>query len=393
MILRIQRLLLGAAFLTFSVGPALADSPSAASTDPMVAYRAYDQAVAEGKLAEAAVHAQEAWKRAETTWGPTNPNTAGLAFNAAWSLALVRQAANGVEAANRAVELADIGAKAYQKSEAQFLLAFAEFEAANEGDKYRRIMALDKTAKAIEGSWRDMLVADALTKASMQATLDGDSERGEILSARALREVNRLGPQDRNRLAIAYLASAMAKALDGRKIGAAYEEIIQARVLYGRMRQVDDPTWGALSAWQAAIRSKIGTTTSVNGGPGLRLLQTPIEPRSMTAAEMAKVFDARPDCSGIPRFKRKSGGQDVKLRLLANPRIDFAAVHVRMDLASDGQILNVRLLGATPKPDIAISTLKSIATWSFEVPPNTPPTCLKDFDWIFTYSWIDRIPQ
>ncbi|MFY7759577.1 hypothetical protein, partial [Aquidulcibacter sp.] len=50
--------------LALSVGPAFSDSTPAAANDPMVAYRAYDQAVAEGKLPDAAVHAKEAWKRA-----------------------------------------------------------------------------------------------------------------------------------------------------------------------------------------------------------------------------------------------------------------------------------------------------------------------------------------
>lgn len=75
-------LFLGVTCLAFSVGFAFADTSNPTSKDPLIAYRAYDQAVAEGKLTDAAAYAQVAWKNAETTWGPTNANTAGLAFNA-----------------------------------------------------------------------------------------------------------------------------------------------------------------------------------------------------------------------------------------------------------------------------------------------------------------------
>jgi hypothetical protein len=61
MLSQAKRFFLGVTCLAFSVGHVFADSTNSTSNDPMIAYRAYDQAVAEGKLTDAAAYAQVAW--------------------------------------------------------------------------------------------------------------------------------------------------------------------------------------------------------------------------------------------------------------------------------------------------------------------------------------------
>lgn len=380
MVSRVQRLLLGVTFLAFSMGPAWADSTPAVSADPMVAYRAYDQAVAEGKLSEAAVHAQTAWKNAEAAWGPTNPNTAGLAFNAAWSLALVGKAPEGMDAAKRAVELADVGAKAYKASEAQFLLANAEFEAATTNQLPKKAQAIDLAAKAVEGSWGDMLVADALLRASIHFSVSGKSSLGAKLAERSSAEVQRLNPVDVDRLALVNLARAVSKLSDQNKLLVAYEDILKARVTYGPMRRPDDPTWGALSAWQMVVNGLIQANNSSNGGTASRIKWSRFEPRDMTDEELAKVITPKPECADFTKFKRKGVGREIEPMQVGYFSVNLGGVQVLTDLAPDGRVIRPRVIGSVPDSSYAESALKGISTWQYDLPANVPATCLKDYN-------------
>lgn len=380
MLSQAKRFFLGVTCLAFSVGPVFADSTNSTSNDPMIAYRAYDQAVAEGKLTDAAAYAQVAWKNAETTWGPTNANTAGLAFNAAWSLALIGKAPEGLEPAKRAVELAEVGAKAYQASEAQFLLAYVEFEAATTRQLPKKAQAIDVAAQAVEGTWGDMLVADALLRASIHFSVTGRSSLGAKLAERSAAEVQRLNPKDVDRLALVNLARAVSKLSDQDKLLVAYEDILKARIAYGPMRQSDDPTWGALSAWQMVVNGLIQATNSSNEGTASRIKWSRSEPRDMTEEELAKVMSPRPECAGFTKFKRKRVGRDIEPMQVGYFTVNLGGVQVLTDLAPDGRVIRPRVIGAVPDSSYAEATLNGISTWQFDLPANLPATCLKDYD-------------
>jgi hypothetical protein len=380
MLSQAKRFFLGVTCLAFSVGPVFADSTNSTSNDPMIAYRAYDQAVAEGKLTDAAAYAQVAWKNAETTWGPTNANTAGLAFNAAWSLALIGKAPEGLEPAKRAVELAEVGAKAYQASEAQFLLAYVEFEAATTRQLPKKAQAIDVAAQAVEGTWGDMLVADALLRASIHFSVTGRSSLGAKLAERSAAEVQRLNPKDVDRLALVNLARAVSKLSDQNKLLVAYEDILKARIAYGPMRQSDDPTWGALSAWQMVVNGLIQATNSSNEGTASRIKWSRSEPRDMTEEELAKVMSPRPECAGFTKFKRKRVGRDIEPMQVGYFTVNLGGVQVLTDLAPDGRVIRPRVIGAVPDSSYAEATLNGISTWQFDLPANLPATCLKDYD-------------
>jgi hypothetical protein len=380
MLSQAKRLFLGVTCLAFSVAPALADSTNPTSNDPMIAYRAYDQAVAEGKLTDAAAYAQVAWKNAETTWGPTNANTAGLAFNAAWTLALIGKGPDALEPAKRAVELAEVGAKAYKASEAQFLLAYAEFEAATTRQLPKKAQAIDVAAQAVEGAWGDMLVADALLRASIHFSVTGRSSLGAKLAERSAAEVQRLNSKDVDRLALVNLARAVSKLSDQNKLLIAYEDILKARVAYGPMRQPDDPTWGALSAWQMVVNGLIQATNSANGGTASRIKWSRSEPRDMTEEEVAKVMSPKPECAGFTKFKRKRVGRDIEPMQVGYFTVNLGGVQVLTDLAPDGRVIRPRVIGAVPDSSYAEATLNGISTWQFDLPANVPATCLKDYD-------------
>ncbi|WP_085338226.1 energy transducer TonB family protein [Aquidulcibacter paucihalophilus] len=378
MVLQIQRLLLGATFLTFSVGTALADT-APATVDPMVAYRAYDQAVAEGKLAEAAVHAQTAWKNAEAAWGPKNANTAGLAFNAAWSLALVGKAPQGMDAAKRAVELADVGAKAYKASEAQFLLAFAELQAAPVGQKRQKAEALDSAAQAIEGSWGDTLIVDSLVEASITLSTMGRSKRGAELAARSATELDRLLPNDQSRRALTLLARAVSKLADIDKVPSAYSDAVDARLAYGKMRRPDDAMWGMLSAWELVIRGLHEAGRGSRSTIGTNIMRDRYKLREITPEEYAQLEVFLPECRDL-KFKRRKGAEEIEPNPIGGFSINLGGVHIKTDLSPAGDVLNPRVIGVVPDARYSEASLKAISTWKYDLPPNAPATCLKDFD-------------
>jgi len=385
MVSRLRTFAVSLACLALSVGPAFSDSTPAAANDPMVAYRAYDQAVAEGKLPDAAVHAKEAWKRAEATWGPTNPNTAGLAFNAAWSLALIGKAPEGMDAAKRAVELAEVGAKAYRASEAQFLLAYAELRAAPVLKKRQKAEALDIAAKAIEGTWVDALIVDALVDASIQLSTQGRSRKGADLAARANNELNRLLPTDQTRRAQILLARAVSKLANSETTSSAYSDIIDARLAYGPMRQTDDPTWGALSAWQLVIMGihQLGRGQEATTGSNVSRAKDAL--RDLTPEESARLGSALPECQKLITSKKK-GWQEIEPFPKGNYSMNLGGVHIRTDLSPDGHVLNPRVLGALPDSYYAEASIKAISTWQYNLPANVPPKCLKDFDITIVFS-------
>ncbi len=378
MIFRIHRFLLGAAILAFSVGPSFADSPTPSTTDPMVSYRAYDQAVAEGKLSDAALYAQEAWKRAEATWGPTNPNTAGLAFNAAWSLALIGRAPDGIKPAKRAVELADTGAKAYQKSEAQFLLAFAELRAAPERQKRQKAEALESAAKAVEGSWGDTLIVDSLVEASITLSTMGRSKKGAELATRSATELDRLLPNDQSRRALVLLARAVSKLADPDEVPSAYSDAVDARLAYGKMRRPDDAMWGTLSAWELVIR---GVHQAGRGTPstfGTSNMRDRYKLREITKEEYAQIDTVLPECRDI-KFKRRKGAEAIQPNPIGGFSINLGGVHIMTDLSPTGDVINPRVIGVVPDPRYSEASLKAISNWQYDLPPNVPATCLKDY--------------
>lgn len=286
-----------------------------------------------------------------------------------------------MDAAKRAVELAEVGAKAYQGSEAQFLLAYAEFEAAEQGQQRKKLDALDKAAKAIEGSWGDMLVAEALIKASILASVKAQSTKGADLAERSLAEVTRLNPNQNDRLSMVYLARAISKLADIRTMRAAYEDIIKARVLYGQRKAPEDRIWGTLSAWEMVAHGLIQSTSGSSEVIGTRIGRPSNELRKYTDEESAKVFIDKPaECDGISKLKRMPVGRDIEPMPISYFPVNLGGVHAVMDLGPDGRVLNPRVTRVVPDQSYAEATLKGISTWQYELPANAPTACLKDYN-------------
>ena len=359
--------------------------------DPIVAYNAYTAAVNEGQFVQAAQFAAQAWQLAESKWGASNPNTAGLAFNAAWSAALSGKSAERIDAARRAVELTTSARDAFTLQEAQFLLAYAEYFATPLADRDRAAPKLAIAALPVEGTWSDYLIINALLTS---ANFGAGVARGRTTMAiaeRALVVIDRLAPTDNNYRALALLARGQGRLVSQENQQEAVADFIQARLAYGPMRMPDDPTWGKLAAWEVASRSVVATVDNVGFNLGSRLSNRTRRPLAMTEAQMDLV-NARPGlpeiqtatCMGVSRNTRV--GSSISYPMGEADSLNVAGVVMRTDISPTGETTNVRLLGAVPVGRFSESALNAVRTWKYNVPANTPAACLIDRDIMVSFA-------
>jgi hypothetical protein len=386
------RAILGALAVAAIASPAMAQTSSspptaviAPNTDPLVAYRAYNQALETGTLEDAARYATQAWQLAEAKWGPTNPNTGGLAFNAAWSAALVGKSTERMDAAKRAVELVATSGDAYALPEAQFLLAYAEFFATDMKDRPKMAPKLAEATAPVEATWRDYLVVNALINAAVQGAVNGRGRATIRVAERTLVAIDRLTPTDNNSRALALLARAQGRLMARDDQEEAVADLIQARVLYGPMRSVDDSTWGSLAAWETASRSVVKTVDNFNQTTGSRIAPRTSRPMQMTADQMRIIYGketvaelAPVQCRSVVR--RRKVGREISYPPGEARDLRVAGVVVRHDLDAQGRAVNVRLLGAVPPGPFCDNAMAAISTWVYTLPANAPTVCVKDRD-------------
>lgn len=361
------------------------------NTDPMVPYRAYAAAVNSNNLADAARFGSEAWQLAEAKWGSTSANTAGLAYNAAWSAALAGKSSDRLDAAKRAVELAPIATESYSLQEAQFLLAYAEFFAIEQKDRDKAAPKLAAAALPVEATWNDYLLINALVNA---AIMGSDRSRGGstiAIADRALSAIDRLNPNDGNSRSLALLARAQGRLSQESDLEEAVADLIQARVAYGAMRTADDRTWGKLAAWEVASRSFLTTTENLRFTTGSRLTLRTKRPLDMTPEQAAIVFQragsldiVEGQCEGVKRINRV--GDDIAYPTGEASNLRVAGVVIRFDLDATGNVINPRLLGAVPEGRFSDNAMRAIRTWRFALPANANPQCLKDKDISFSFT-------
>jgi TonB family protein len=366
--------------------PISTSSNGVIQADPLVAYRSYTEAVIGGHLADAARFASEAWQAAEVKWGSANPNTAGLAYNAAWSAALIGKSAERLDAARRAVDLARTATDSYTSQEAQFLLAYAEFFATNATDRPKVAAKLAAAALPVEGTWNDYLIVNALVTS---ANIGSSATRGRNTAAiaeRALAVIDRIAPSDSESKVMALFARAQGRLTGGFELEEAVADLIQARVAYGPIRRVDDKSWGSLAAWEMAARSvALSVNTQDSLTTGTRIARTTRRPLSITE-EQAKVIYARIgadavsdiDCSGVTRDR--GVGREITYPANEEASLRVAGVVLRADMDANGHVINARLLGAVPEGRFGDNALAAVRTWKYKVPANVAPQCLRDRD-------------
>jgi TonB family protein len=360
-------------------------------TDPVVAYKAYSDALNANRLTDAASYGAQAWQLAETKWGATNANLGPLAYNAAWSAALVGKSSQRLDAARRAVELASNSTAAYTLPEAQFLLAYAEYFATPEKDRAIAAPKLAAAAMAVEPTWNDYLIINALVTS---ATLGAEKERGRRtieVAERALTAIDRISPDDKESRVMALFARAKGRMVASSNLDEALADIIQARVTYGPIRTVDDKTWGTLAAWESAARAVVLTVRAGRVEGGTRISQSTRRLLEMTPAQKRIVYarlDGDPttpeQCDGV--LRDRSFGSEISYPTGEANNFRVAGVVVRVDMDAQGKVFNPRVLGAVPTGRFSDNALAAVRGWRYRIPPDAPASCAKDHDIMVSFA-------
>lgn len=360
--------------------PVSSNNNAATQIDPLAAYKSYNEALDAGRIREAAGFAAQAWQAAEAKWGASNGNTAGLAYNAAWSSALIGKSAERLDAARRAVELAPGATQSYSLQEAQFLLGYAEYFATDAKDRPRAAAKLAQAALPVENTWEDFLVVNALVSAAFSGASVAQGRTTIAIAERALVALERVSPNDSENRVLALFARAQGRLISRTDQAEAVADLIQARVSYGRMRNPDDKGWGALAAWETAARSVVMSNNSSFSQTGSRISPRTSRPLKLTE-EQERIINAPleangqdVDCEGVKRDRRV--GADIQYPPGAARNFEVAGVILRHDMDVNGRVINARLLGAVPAGEFGEQALQAVRGWKYELPVNLPSQCL-----------------
>lgn len=351
----------------------------ATPTDPMVAYAAYNAAIEAGNLADAAAHAMTAWRAAETTWGASNPNTGGLAYNAAWTALLMNRAQDAIEPARRAVAMATIPEAAYKIEEAEFLLAYAEFQVTTPEQRERLVNQFVNKIEKVGANWGDFLIVNALNSASNTLLLKEYKREAREYADQALAQLIRLELDLPLAKATALFNRGRAQ-LYLRNYREAVSDLIEARIAYGLARSETDKTWGQLAAWEAAAISlarsdtfmpRNPTGTNITGVPASRTAL-----RVMTTEERRAVEEVMPEyCRGISFQRDETFGREIVFPTNIQSSGSVAGVLARLKIADDGKVEKVDILGVVPNESFSDNAKEAVLTWRYNFTPNYPSEC------------------
>mgnify|MGYP001586865576 CR=1 FL=1 len=350
-----------------------------APSDPMVSYAAYNTAIEAGNLADAATHAMAAWRAAETTWGASNPNTGGLAYNAAWSAMLVGKPDVAVEPARRAVEMGAVPNAPYAIDEANFLLAYAEFQIATPEQRERLVRRFVQKIEKVEASWGDFLIVNALNSASNSMLGTESPREARELANKALAQITRLEMASPMAKATAFFNRGRAQ-MYLRNHQEAVSDLIDARIAYGREHDHEDKTWGQLAAWHSAaialaqsdnFMPRIPTGSNITRGRTAHG-----ELRELTTEEWRSVERPWPAiCRGIEFERDETQGRNIQFPAASQMIGLVAGVLARLQFSADGRVEKIDILGVVPNESFSENAKEAIATWRYNFPQNTPTEC------------------
>jgi hypothetical protein len=347
-------------------------SPAAPSDDPIALYRVYEAALARGDTKAMSEAAVLAWQTGERVWKGNNPNLAGLAFNAAWSLTLANRFAEVPEPARRALALIAQKPGTADPKEAAFLLAYADMMVTN---SKANVQTFNVAAKAVENvGWNDLLLSRAYLDGARTA-LDVDLPRvTRELVDRGLIEVARVAPNNET-IRTALLILRTQSSLELREYAQAVDEVMQARRSYGVPRAERDLNWSNLAAWEAASRAIYQSAPSSSPATGSRLRGS----RKMlqwTKEEKAALSGRPKECQDIdPALNRRTSrtGIEFPARELRDRYVGGA--YIRAHLDSAGEVVTAEILAALPRPAFGTAAQEGIQKWRYNLPANIPPQC------------------
>jgi hypothetical protein len=343
------------------------------SDDPIAYYRAYETAIAAGDVAAAQVAAGSAWRTGERVWAGNNPNLAGLAFNAAWSLGLAGKIGDAREPARRAVELAARYPDKVKMSEAQFLAAYAEL--VNTPTK-RNLDRFQAAASGVgNGGWGDYLLPRAYVDAARFAISLDAPRLGRQMVDLGLVEADRLAPNNTNlRTSLMILRTQSSMKL--RQYGQAVNEAMDARRAYGPKKLDRDVNWATLAAWESASRAVYQSIYDIGPVTGSRIPSREDVAKEW-GEEEAKLLNASPtvcDNEGIKRTG-STGPAGISFPQQAVDDGYAGGAIVRASLDAQGNVVSTDILASLPRPNFGTAAADGIKGWKYDVPANIDAAC------------------
>jgi len=361
------RIWCGAALMAATLnGAALAQDDDASAH-----YTAYTAALAQGRVDDAIVAGDAAWRAAEAAWGD-RADTAVFAYNIASLLVRRGRAADALEPARRALELAesDVGSDV-DPLDAAIVLGLAE---ARQDRPRRGINRLKETldARDVAGVEDDDLTIVAWYAVAQDAHSRRRWRDAVVAGRRARMEATAFGP---SMIAIAANAAliegAAAVVLDD------FDEALFA--FEGGLDAypegtcvLDDPMIARLMAWRAGASALAESSWSRREiAQRMNLHREPTEAEPDPDPDLCdQLLQASWSERTLPRFPM---GEAVYGGV--------GGVIIAYDLAPDGSTTHVRALAAVPDADhaaFADVSVRAAEQWRLSLPEGLPEYCRVD---------------
>lgn len=382
--MKIREIVVAALIILCPLSAVAQDAPS----DPMVSYAAYNTAIEAGNLEQAANHAMAAWHAAEAAWGTSNPNTGGLAYNAAWSALLMNRAQDAIEPARRAVALGAVPDAAYKIEEAEFLLSYAEFQVATPEQQERLVRGLVTKIEKVETSWGDELLVNALINASSRLVAAAKPREALVTIDSALTQIARLGITSRDVRTNAYYVRGTANIFDQNFI-VAVSDFVEARIAYGPPREAEDKTWGQLLAWHNAAIATALSHESYGSMGGSRIVGGIIQYNQLRqiTEEQSRAIDYFGYCDGVKFTRDQSVGRAIRFPSSAQHRGLAGGVVAKLSLSNNGRVERVILLGVVPDDTFFQEARDAMLTWRFNSDATPTTQCLQNYLYHIRFSY------
>lgn len=338
---------------------------SSQSADPIGLYRQYEAAFARNDLPEAATLAVAAWRAGELAWPQGNPNLPGLAYNAGWTLTILRRHAEALEPSRRALALAE-GNQDLEPQSA-LLVAFLNLRLADaETLDLALVRSVRDAAQVLSAQkWDDELLPVAWHAAAHAAGQRGNWRLAGQIAGEGIASIERVTNFALSTKTAMQVIRARSL-IEGRSYRDAVEAAMQARRGYGPPVAETDSNWAQLAAWEAAARA-LALSGDVNLG---KALDWPLE-------EAWQVGPVSAEClaGGLPERRKAPGEQAIRYPASQQRESRVGGAIVRARLDATGAVTSVEPMASIPNSMWAEAAATGIRTWAWDLPDGLPESC------------------
>lgn len=354
---------------------ALNGATLAQDDDVMVHYDAYNAALSEGRVDDAIVAGEAAWRAAEASWGDS-ADTAVLAYNIAALMVRRGRSGEALEPAQRALILAESGvAPDVASLEAAIVLGLAEAEQdrPRPGIEHLYTALEAHAAAAAEG---DDIVALAWLKLASDAHQRRQWRKAQQHGNRARSVAEGIGPELSHLVRQAAWIEGSAAAFRRKNEDALIAVSAGLAATSGDVSALNDQWFARLAASRAWLSSSpsgfVEHAIHVEGIRVSRRRAVELE-RDGDQLEFSEPLGSECGAWGErrPPFFPVRAAEQAKA----------GALIVAFDLTPDGAVTNLRLLGSAPAVDGGLfrdNVVLAMSTWRMELADGADDNCVRD---------------